>query len=271
MEKLLVLVSGGRSSAMMARWIQTSNRYDHFEKLYVFCNTSQERPETITFLENMVDKWRLPLNIIEGVYSDQPGVGVSYRIVDFNTLKMDGSVFADAIRHLNKYKNTGVPCAPIPYCSEYLKKRPSEKFAKAIFGTTQYKVAIGYRYEDMPKRISFAELKEDKRRIAPLLTDFDTPVNKNDVAKFFRQMRFDLSIPSGLGNCELCWKKSDLNLIKSIRYGTRFIDWHRNQEQIYGNRFFRENKSIDDLVKLAQSNNQLDLFSANGDSCVCSF
>lgn len=44
---LIVLISGGRSSAMMARHIQTSEKYKDFEKLYVFCNTGQERPQTI--------------------------------------------------------------------------------------------------------------------------------------------------------------------------------------------------------------------------------
>lgn len=51
MKNLLINVSGGRSSAMMARHIQTSEKYKDYQKLYVFCNTGLERPETIQLLK----------------------------------------------------------------------------------------------------------------------------------------------------------------------------------------------------------------------------
>lgn len=271
MEKLLVLVSGGRSSAMMARHIQTSSKYKDYEKLYVFCNTGQERPETIKFLKNIVKFWKIPLNIIEGVYSLEPGIGVQSKLVDFDKMDMKSRVFAEAIQHLNKLKWTGVPNQATPYCSEYLKTRVSHHFAKRIFGTTKYIKAIGYRLEDIPKRITFAELREDKKRIAPLLTDFDSPISQGGLNIFFEYEPFKLEIHSKLGNCELCWKKSDKNLIESIQYGTRFIDWYKNKEIEYGNMFFRNNLSIDDLVRLAESGTQLSMFDDIGDKCVCNF
>lgn len=269
--KLLVLVSGGRSSGMMARHIQTAKKYHHYEKLYVFCNTSQERPETIQFLRDMSERWDMPINVIEGVYSNDPGVGVSWRLTDFDNLRMDGSIFSEAIEHVNKLKWVGVPGPPVPYCSEYMKTRPSKRFAKYIFGDNNYVKAIGYRYEDMPKRITLHELKCDSKRIAPLLTDYPVPVGKRGVSEFFKAEGFDLGIPSRLGNCEICWKKSDSNLVQSIRYGTRFIPWHQKEEAQYGNRFFRGNKSIDDLVRMAQSSDQLEMFDQLGDGCVCTF
>ena len=240
-EKLLILVSGGRSSAMMARHIQQSPTYDRFEKLYVFCNTGQERPETIQFLKDMVFHWGIPLNVIEGVYSLVPGIGVRSKVVDFETLSMDGQPYSDAIAHMNKLKWTGVPNPATPYCSEYLKVRPSLHFAKLIFGTTKYLKAVGYRREDMPKRITLAELREDKKRIAPLLTDFESPIGLENLTRYFAAQPFRLSISSRLGNCELCWKKSDRNLVEAIQHGTRFIDWHREKEKQYQNSFFRNN------------------------------
>lgn len=273
---LVILVSGGRSSAMMARHIQTSPKYAAYEKIYVFCNTGQERPETIQFLKDIVFHWQIPLNIIEGVYSQVPGIGVKSKLVDFDTMDMTGRVYSEAIAHMNKLKNTGVPCAPIPYCSEYLKTRPGDHFSKVIFGTTKYLKAIGYRKEDMPKRITYAELKADKKRIAPLLTDFETPIGLFALSKYFSEQPFKLGLKSSLGNCELCWKKSERGLIEAIQFGTRFIDWHRDQENKYGNRFFRNNLSIDDLVLMAKnatdSGTQLEIFEdVSGDACVCSF
>lgn len=271
-KKLIILVSGGRASARMARHIQTSEKYVEYEKLYVFCNTGMERPETIQFLRDMVYHWNIPLNIIEGVYSLENRVGVKSRLVDFDTLDMEGKVFEEAIKHLNKNKWTGVPNQAIPYCSEYLKTRVSHHFAKIIFETTNYIKAIGYRKEDMPKRITIAELREDSTRIAPLLTDFEEPISQKDLNYFFNHELFKLQLHSSLGNCELCWKKSDKNLIQAIQYGTRFIDWYRDQEEIYGNNFFRNNQSINDLVAMAESGIQLNMYNDfNGDGCVCTF
>lgn len=268
---LIVLISGGRSSAMMARHIQTSEKYKDFEKLYVFCNTGQERPQTIDFLKDIVKYWNIPLNIIEGVYSDETGVGVKSKLVDFETLDMTGRVFSEAIGQLNKHKWTGVPNTATPYCSDYLKTLVSHDFARKIFGTTKYIKAIGYRKEDMPKRVTIYELKEDKKRIAPLLTDFEQPIGQRELNIFFENEPFKLEIHSKLGNCELCWKKSQKDLIESIQFGTRFIDWHKQHEEKYGNMFFRNKLSITDLVKMAESGTQTNIFDDVDDSCVCSF
>lgn len=276
MKNLLILVSGGRSSAMMARHIQISEKYKDFEKLYVFCNTGQERPETIDFLKNIMKYWDIPLNIIEGVYSDEKGVGVKSRLVNFDNMDMKGEVYSNAIKHLNKNKWTGVPNSATPYCSGYLKSRVSHHFTKNVFGT-KYIKALGYRKEDMPKRITLFELKEDKSRIAPLLTDFEKPISQIELNTFFAKEPFKLKIHSKFGNCELCWKKSDKNLIEAIQFGTRFIDWHIKEEKKYGNMFFRNNLSITDLVKIASSGTQTKLFEFDDfeneidDGCVCNF
>ncbi|MEO4005801.1 phosphoadenosine phosphosulfate reductase [Flavobacterium sp. CAU 1735] len=270
-QNLLVTVSGGRSSAMMARHIQMSHKYKDYNKLYVFCNTGQERHETIDFLKDIVKYWKIPLNIIEGVYSLEHGVGVKSKIVDFDTMDMQSMVFSEAIAHVNKNKWIGVPNSATPYCSEYLKIRPSHHFAKKIFGTTKYVKALGYRREDMPKRITLAELKHDATRIAPLLTDFDRPIGHRELNHFYDNNEFKLRIHSDLGNCEMCYKKSTKNLIKSIQTGATHIDWYRDKQNQYGDLFFRENMSIDDLVKLAENSTQLDMFENVGDGCVCNF
>lgn len=268
-KQLLVSVSGGRSSAMMAWHIQTDKRYLKYEKLYVFANTGQERPETIQFLKAMVSHWKIPLVLIEGVYSKEPRVGVSYKIVDFEDLDMKSGPFHGAIEQLNKNKWTGVPNQATPYCSSYLKTRPIHKLATDVFGTPNYIKAIGYRFEDMPKRITLSALKEKSDLIAPLLTDFKRPTTINDLNKFWKHQPFKLEINSGYGNCQLCWKKSERNLIKSIRYGVDCIDWYRDMENKYENRFFRNNLSIDDLVSMASIPNQIEVFSDEGESCFC--
>ena len=49
-DNLMVTVSGGRSSAFMAYHILHDEKYKHYNKVFVFCNTRMERPETIDLL-----------------------------------------------------------------------------------------------------------------------------------------------------------------------------------------------------------------------------
>lgn len=268
---LAVMVSGGRSSAMMARHIQTSPKYEAYEKLYIFCNTGMERPETIQFLKDMVHYWEIPLNIIEGVYSGVGEVGIQSKVVTFDTMDMTGRVFSEMIAFVNKNTDIGLPNQGTPYCSERLKTRPANHFAKSLFGGRPFVKAIGYRKEDMPRRITIAEIRVDESRIFPLLTDFSEAVSKFELTKYFRTQSFKLGIKSSLGNCELCWKKSNPTLIENIRYGTRFVSWHVEQEQKYNDMFFRDNKSILNLVALANDGAQMSMFENEEDfSCTCS-
>jgi hypothetical protein len=278
MKYLLVNVSGGRSSAMMARHIQTSEKYKDYQKLFVFCNTGLERPETIQFLKDQIKYWELPLYLIEGVYSLKKGVGVKSKLVDFDTMDMEGKTFSQAIEQVNKNDFSGVPNEASPYCSDYLKKRVAHHFAKNVFGTTKYISAIGFRREDMPKRVTWKEVKLNKKEIFPLLTDFGNAVDQFSLNIFFRKEQFKLKIHSRIGNCVYCQKKSDRNLIEAIQFDLlnqdfRYIDWYRKEEQKYGNRFYRGNLSIDDLVRSAQcaldDGTQLEMFSDVGEACMC--
>ena len=272
--KIVVFVSGGRSSGMMAHHMLNSEKYKNDELVFVFCNTGMERPETIEFLQNMVKYWDLPLVLIEGKYSITKGIGTRHTIVDFENIDMDANVFKSSIETMNKNMYHGLPNMAIPYCSAHMKKEVGHSFCREIFGTTKYISAIGYRFEDMPKRITFSELMENKKMIAPLLTDFEKPIDLEQLQYFWDTQPFKLKIHGDLGNCELCWKKSDNKLVKNIQYGTRFIPWMQEMEKKYNHVMFRNGRSIDDFVKMAK-NKQLEFFESNDsnddDSCVCSF
>lgn len=271
-KNLMVTISGGRSSATMARYIQTSEKYKDYEKVYVFANTGQERKETIDFLKNIVNKWDIPLVMIEGVYSHTMNVGVSYKIVDFETLSMDSTPFEGAIMHKNKGEFNGVPHSEAPYCSQMLKTLPCKKLCDDVFGVNNYQKAIGMRKEDMPKRITWKEIEEDKTRIFPLLTDFETPVDNPFLNQWWNKQSFKLMIHNKFGNCELCWKKSDNNLIDAIRFGVSSETWWFKMEQKYGNTAFRNRKSIIDLVKMASMPYTPEIdFGQENYNCVCSF
>jgi 3'-phosphoadenosine 5'-phosphosulfate sulfotransferase (PAPS reductase)/FAD synthetase len=270
-KNIMVTVSGGRSSAMAARHIQTSEKYKDYNKLYVFANTGQERPQTIDFLKNIIKHWGIDLNIVEGVYSEIMGVGVHYKLVDFDTMSMNSEPFEGIIRHKNKGIFEGLPHSDAPYCSTGMKTDPCKKFADEIFGVNNYVKSIGYRVEDMPKRITWAEIKEDKTRIFPLLTDFEIPYGQRELNKWWSEQPFQLGIHGKFGNCELCWKKSDANLIDNIRFGVRSVEWWQKMEAKYGNTSFRGNKSIDDLVAMSKLPFTPEFEFKDEDGCVCGF
>ena len=269
---LMVTVSGGRSSAMAARYIQKSKKYKHYNKVYVFANTGQERKETIDFLKDIVKYWKIPLTLVEGVYSSVMGVGVGYKIVDFDNLSMNSEPFEGAIMHKNKGKFSGLPNSEAPYCSEMLKTLPCKKLCDDIFGVNNYQKVIGMRKEDMPKRISWPEIKLDKKRIYPLLTDFESVISNEELNSFWSKQPFKLNIHNKFGNCELCWKKSERNLVDAIRFGTRSVKWWAEMEAKYGNTAFRSHMSIRDLVKLAEQpfTPEID-FGEENYNCVCTF
>lgn len=258
-KNLMITVSGGRSSAMVARHIQTSPEYRDFKKIYVFANTGQEREETIDFLKNIVKYWGIDLRIVEAVGSNVMGVGIGYKLVNFETLDMNSAPFESVIVHKNKGSFKGLPFNKAPFCSDCLKTIPCKKYCDGIFGVNNYIKSIGYRKEDMPKRITFANAKEDKTRIFPLLTDFSQPIGNLELNRWWDTQPFQLAIHGNLGNCELCWKKSFKDLVKNIQFGARTVDWWQKMEIKYGNTSFRSKKSINDLLKMSKYNQSYEI------------
>jgi hypothetical protein len=151
-----------------------------------------------------------------------------------------------------------------------MKTRPIQKFAKEYFKTKNFVTSIGFRAEDMPKRISWPEIKAEDKRIYPLLTDFEKPIGQRELTEWWQKQPFELGIHSKLGNCELCWKKSDRNIVETIQHGTRFVDWWAKYEQKYGHTSFRGNKSINDYVKMAQQGTPMEFdFEQEDFNCMC--
>jgi hypothetical protein len=267
---ILASISGGRSSAMMSYILHNHPKYKDDNKVFVFANTGMERPETIEFLKNCEKHWGINIVKVEGVYSETMGVGVGYKVVEWDELAMNAEPFDGAIMQLNKGDYEGLPHSKAPYCSDYLKTRPIQKFAKEYFKTKNFVTSIGFRAEDMPKRISWPEIKAEDKRIYPLLTDFEKPIGQRELTEWWQTQPFELGIHSKFGNCELCWKKSDRNIVETIQHGTRFVDWWAKHEQTYGHTSFRGNKSIHDYVKMAQQGTPMEFdFDQEDFNCMC--
>lgn len=251
--KILVSISGGRTSAMMA--FMFKKLYSQScDIIYVFANTSREEDETLIFL-NKVDK-EFDLNIVwvEALVHHNERVASTHKIVDFESACRDGSVFEEVIK---KY---GIPNSKFKHCTRELKTNPIKSYAKSIgFGSygKDYETAIGYRYDEQ-KRISQDRIIKDKH----LYILNDNGIKKSDVAYFWSQQPFDLKLKDYEGNCKLCYKKSKRKLLTQIVEHPEHTNWISDMELKYDQvkpikmqndltpvRFFREGDSINDLIE----------------------
>lgn len=270
MQNLVISVSGGRSSVYMAYHILNSEKYKDFNKLFVFANTSLEHPNTIQFLKDFVHNTGVDLHVIQGVYTLKSGIGVRSKRVCLDTLQMKGLTFVQMIMHVNKHIGVGLPSTGQPYSSEYLKKRVIDHYSRQFF-KSKFVTAIGYRYEDVPKRVTFSELRQNTKKICPLLSDFYRPISVFDLNHIYKDLPFRLDLPKHLGNCVFCYKKSDDGLAMAFRDYPQHIPLFSKLEKRYNYEFFRAYKNVDYFIE-ASKRLPLNLFEVSeSDSwCDCS-
>lgn len=256
-KRLLVSVSGGRTSGLMAKML-----FDRFSNVYdmkfVFANTSREKEATLEFVRDLELYFGIPIVWVEAVVHHDSRKGCTHRIVDFKTAKRKSEVFKDVIK---KY---GIPNQQFKHCTRELKTNPIRSYLRAI-GWNNYKkytTAIGYRYDE-PKRVDLEKANIEKQYY-PL---WEWKITNGDVLAFWSRQLFDLKI-SGQhqGNCDKCHKKTDrkvaTQILEDIENGV-IDNFHEEMEAKYslvpkqGSEkqppfyFFRGYKSISDLKEIA--------------------
>lgn len=248
-KRILVSISGGRTSAMMAVLIKKLYSATH-EIIYVFANTGKEREETLRFLDKVDKYFRLGVVWIESQVHYNERKSSTFKIVSFKTADREGETFENVIK---KY---GIPNVEFKHCTRELKTNPIQAYAKSI-EWKDYKVAIGYR-ADEPKRINWEKVKLGNH-IYPLA---EKGIKKEDVNLFWSNQPFDLELKSYEGNCDLCYKKSKRKLLTIIKEHPYLCNWWGKMEARYERfsandsygkkfpyRFYRENDSITDLIE----------------------
>lgn len=246
-EKVLVSVSGGRTSGLMAKMLWDRFR-DIYDLIFVFANTSREKEETLIFVDNLTKYWGIPVVWVEAKVNHESGKGTDYSVTNFKEAKRNGEVFEEVIK---KYS---IPNVKFIHCTRELKAVPINKWANDNF-LGEYKIAIGYR-RDEPKRVNLI-LAQEKKQWYPL---FEWNIVKADVAIFWKKQPFDLNLEDWEGNCKLCYKKSKRKLLTQIVSDPESSEWIKEMEVKYSKRddgsvnmFFRNNESIYDLIEESKS------------------
>ena len=252
-KKLIILFSGGETSAFMAQWI-LNNKKDEFEIVCVFANTGQENEETLDFVEKCDKEFNLNLVWVEAVINPKFGEGVRHRIVDYKTASRNGQPFEDLISKM------GMPNQSAPFCTRDLKLNPIKSYLRSI-GWKKYWTAIGIRADEFD-RINSNRLKE--RLYYPLVSDIQ--MTKPMVNFWWNQQSFRLNLKGYQGNCKWCYKKSTNKLLTICVENPEYFDFPKKMEEKYENyvpntrknydvpiRFFRGNKSVNDLFELSKA------------------
>ncbi len=251
-KRVLVSVSGGETSMLMAKWIKENMASTH-EIIYVFANVSREPENTLEFVEQCNKAFDLGIVWVEAVINPIRGKGITHRVTDFNNAKRNGEIFEE---YIAKY---GIPCTASPHCTRDLKANAITHYARTIgWKNGTYDLAIGIRADEIdrvnPKRV-------EKRLVYPFVQYEEK--TKKDVNEFWRDMSFRLKIKGYEGNCVTCFKKSDRKLATiALEHPERF-DFDREMEKKYEfkpkyngkipstpERFFRGGRSVDEIFDL---------------------
>lgn len=247
-KKLLVSVSGGRTSGMMAKllWDRFKPQYD---MVFVFANTSREKEETLVFVNDLTINFGIPIVWLEAVVHHDKRKGCTHKITNFKDAKRKGEIFEDVIK---KY---GIPNTQFKHCTRELKANPILSYTRE----TVYEgciMAIGYR-ADEKKRVNLVRAKE-KNQIYPL---YEWGIIKADVAYFWNRQSFDLGIKVDAdGNCEGCHKKADLKILYQYKSNPSGMEWIKEMQNKYAYHsagrkeakapftFFRDNRTLEDII-----------------------
>lgn len=249
-------VSAGYSSVMMA--VKIKEWYPDHNIVFAMANTSKERPESLDFMHECDKHFGLNMVWIEAEIHQEKRVGTTYKITDYENLKRNGEIFEEGIK---KY---GIPCKINKWCNREMKIVPLKKFCDDIFGAKNYSIAVGLRADEMD-RVS-SDYKTNNT-FYPLM---DNKLGTKDRNRFWSKQPIQIKIPAFKGNCDLCFEKSNRKLMTIIKEEPNSADWWGEMIKKYseisidgkdsynwyaesgGMNFYRENRSIEDLVELAK-------------------
>jgi 3'-phosphoadenosine 5'-phosphosulfate sulfotransferase (PAPS reductase)/FAD synthetase len=222
--KTLISFSGGRTSGYMLRQILLAHGGAlPADCVVAFANTGKEHPATLDFVRDCGLYWGVPIVWLE--YCRVEG-GPSVCITSYATASRKGEPFkvlTDARGYL--------PNPVSRFCTVELKIRTMKRYVRGVLGWDYWENLIGLR-ADEPRRLARlrANNEADKERWETRAPLGDAGITKEDVAAFWRAQNFDLGLPNEngvtyLGNCDLCFLKSNATLLRIMQEAPERAEW----------------------------------------------
>lgn len=217
-----IAFSGGRTSAFMLHCILEANGGLPDGVVLTFQNTGREMPQTLDFVQEVSDRWVVPITWLE-YRETAPG----YEVVNHNSASRSGEPFEALIR-----KRRMLPNQQMRFCTSELKIRPAKKWLIAQ-GWRRWTNAIGIR-ADEAHRMAGPEPVARQTRWAPLI---EAGIGRQDVAAFWAAQPFDLRLPNvrgncWLGNCDGCFLKSEAHVAAFTREFPDRAEWWERMETL---------------------------------------
>lgn len=236
-------VSGGRTSAMMARLIQDR------QPTYLFCNTGIEPPATYKFLQDL--KTHFDMDII---WLEYRNYAPFFEIVGNNSADRTGIWFEKLME-----KRQAVPNSFKRFCTGELKVKTARRYIRSL-GIKEWVSYIGFRADEPDRE---RKTKTGKR----VIEHFKYPLTEQnitarDVAAFWKKQYFDLDLPimpNGKtigGNCMGCFWHSEYQHIQLLKTNPEHYAWLERMEERFGHSF-NDKYSYRQLREQYENNPQL--------------
>jgi 3'-phosphoadenosine 5'-phosphosulfate sulfotransferase (PAPS reductase)/FAD synthetase len=239
--KHVVSFSGGRTSAyLLHRMIQ---EYGKENLIINFANTGRESFETLLFVANCEELFKIKINWIEFDLNEENKP--AFKIVNFDNASRNGEPLYKAIKY-SKY----VPNVMQRRCTIVSKIEAMQMFLKSIDCTKDNSIQyLGIRYDE-PKRWSKYINQFDGNNIIKAYPLVDWKITKKDILDFWKQQPFDLTIEEPWGNCDLCFLKSTKRRIAVLKQKPEIATFWSAIENEMGNKFDNQ-FSVKQLLKIA--------------------
>ena len=227
--------SGGRTSAFMLHEILQANG-DLPERCQVmFANTGREMPETLDFVHECGEKWDVPIVWLE---YDRIENKPAFNVVNHNSASRSGKPFETLIGQTRNGR--ALPNQQWRFCTEELKVKTLSRYLTRQLKWLSWFSAIGIRADEAHR----TKTKRRGRQIHwyPL---HEAGVAKRDIFDFWQRQPFDLQLESvngttPLGNCDMCFLKSEKILANIAKTMPSKADWWIRMEQKTGSTFRKD-------------------------------
>ena len=257
--------SGGRTSAyMLWRVLEQHGGTLPNDVFVCFANTGKEREETLEFVRECGERWRVPIVWLEVAKHETPAK--RFKVVDFETASRNGEPFDLVISNHNKM----VPTPLIRYCTIEMKIQPITRYLKSI-GITEWTSFLGIRKDEERRAAKIngsASPTKGEERFLPL---HRADVTREEVLAFWESQPFDLHLPvfngeTIHGNCDLCFLKGKDKKIQIIKDRPEVADWWIKKEKEMGGSFSK-NYTVEDLKRMALE--QIPIAFEDSIECFC--
>ncbi|MFG6660075.1 phosphoadenosine phosphosulfate reductase family protein [Sulfitobacter sp. 915] len=195
-----IAFSGGRTSAYMLHQIAETNGGIPDCVRVVFANTGREMNGTLDFVQEVSDRWAIPITWVK--YSP---VKPWYEVVSHNIAARDGEPFKAMILH-----KRFVPNGRKRICTEQLKVRAAKRMLVSQ-GWKSWVKALGIR-ADEPHRHDMP----DQPREALWMPLVSANVRRDEVLRFWQRQPFDLAAGT-VSNCRQCFQFHRVKLAAQMR------------------------------------------------------